>query len=125
VALAALRLAHGTLLVFKPEPLERLYLGPEARRPVARLLARFTGVRDMASGIGGIGAVVTRQGDVEIVALAACCEAADALLALATPGVSTRIRIAAVTSVGAAALGALAGYGLAVERRDRRLVLTS
>jgi hypothetical protein len=121
-ALAALRIVNGLILALRPTWAGRLYLGRGAREPTARLLARFTGARDVVTGIGALAALQSGRGDVEIVASAAVCEALDATVALGSRGVGIRMRLAALTSIGAAVLGAWAALGLSTERRERSAV---
>ena len=118
-ALAALRIVNGLILALRPSWAGGLYLGRGVRQPTARLLARFTGVRDVVTGVSALAALQSGRGDVEIVASAAVCEALDAGVALGSRGVGFRMRLAALTSIGAAGLGAWAAFGLSTERRER------
>jgi hypothetical protein len=54
------RIAVGAALVLIPG-LARLWIGPDARRPAVKLLARALGVRDLALGAAGL--LALRDGD--------------------------------------------------------------
>jgi hypothetical protein len=116
--LAGIRLANGCALLLMPGRTGSLYMGDGAKAPAARAMARFTGVRDITSGIGTFAAVRTRRGDAEVVGAAAVCEAVDAMVGLASGGLAGRFRLAALTSVGAAVIGGVCAVGLALDRED-------
>jgi hypothetical protein len=118
--LAALRILNGCALVVMPGRTGSLYMGAGARAPAARAMARFTGVRDIATGTGTIAAVQLRQADVEMVATAAVVEGVDALIGLASMRLAKRFRILALTSIGAAVVGGVCAVGLALDREEER-----
>lgn len=59
--LALSRVAVGVALVAAPERATAGWLGRDARRPGAQVLARALGIRDLALGIGALAAL--RRGD--------------------------------------------------------------
>jgi len=103
--LAGIRIANGLALVFVPSLPERAYLGPEARLPTARALARFTGIRELVLGVGTALALNMRAHAAEVVAAGALCDAVDAVISLTAPGLVLRTRLASVTAIAGASAG--------------------
>jgi hypothetical protein len=118
-ALAAVRIGNGCLLLLRPALAARLYLGPGGEEPVARVLARFVGARDVLTGGAAVAALLTERNDVEAVATAAAIEGADAGISVVSRGSGWRLRAASVTAIAAAWFGGLAAQGLAAERQVR------
>jgi hypothetical protein len=119
--LAGTRIANGLALVFVPSLPERAYLGSGARPPTARALARFTGIRELVLGVGTALALHARAHEAEVVAAGAVCDAVDAVISLASPGLELRTRLAAVTAIGGASAGLWAASRLTHDRREARL----
>jgi hypothetical protein len=115
--LAGIRIANGLALVFVPSLPERTYLGSGARRPTARALARFTGIRELVLGVGTGLALHSRTHEAEVVAAGAICDAADAVISLASPGLDLRTRLASVTAIAGAAAGFWAAIRLTHDLR--------
>jgi hypothetical protein len=115
--LAGIRIANGLALVFVPSLPERTYLGPGARLPTARALARFTGVRELVLGVGTALALHARAHDAEVVAAGAICDAVDAVISLTSPGLELRTRLAAVTAIAGASAGFWAARRLTHDMR--------
>jgi hypothetical protein len=117
LALSGVRIANGLLLSLAPSAAGALYLGPDASRPTARALARFTGARDVVLGVGAMVGVITRERDVELIAAGAACEGIDFFVSVLSRGLSTRMRIAAPTAAAGAVAGIWAAGHLAADRR--------
>jgi hypothetical protein len=117
--LAAMRIGNGCVLLLSPGLAARLYLGPGGAEPVARVLARFVGARDVLTGGAAVAALLTERNDVEAVATAAVIEGADAGISIVSRGSGWKLRGASVTAIAAAWFGGLAAQGLAAERRVR------
>jgi hypothetical protein len=114
--LAAIRILNGCALVLMPGRTGSMYMGAGARAPAARAMARFTGVRDIATGTGAIAAVQLRRADVEMVATAAVVEGVDAVIGLVSMRLAKRFRLLALSSIGAAVIGGVCAVGLALDR---------
>jgi hypothetical protein len=56
---AAGRAGLGVALLVAPGPIGRRWLGPDARRPAARVALRAMGARDVAIGLGALQALAT------------------------------------------------------------------
>jgi hypothetical protein len=107
------RIAVGAALVLVPG-LGRLWIGPEARRPAVKLLARALGVRDLALGLGVVialdrGAPV--RGWLEAGALADVVDLGATLIAGDAIPDDARKTVAAVAA-GSAAMAALLARAL-------------
>jgi hypothetical protein len=113
------RLLFGVAFISKPELMERVWIGKEARLPGAQLLARAVGARDLALGAGGLQALARGDGSSARpwLAAAAVCDAVDFAATLgAGRGIPRDARngvlvVAAGGSVLSAVAAAAAGRG--------------
>jgi hypothetical protein len=109
--LAGGRVGFGVVLTAAPLRLTRTWLGDDAERTGAQILARSLGARDLALGLG---ALASDRDHVERWVLAGLvADAADLAATLATPSLPRRGRTLGALAAGAgvalgvAALGAL------------------
>ncbi len=115
-ALALGRLAIGAGLLAWPEPIGRAWIGEDAERAGAQLLARAVGVRDLILGALTLH-VIDRPG--VAYRTVATCAVADAVDCAATLAVRQRLPTpAAIGAITLAGGGALAGLGVAIALRD-------
>ena len=115
--LAGIRVANGLVLLLAPQAAEVAYLGPKAGEPTARALSRFTGVRELALGVGALIAIRAGRADAEAVAAGAFCDGVDAVISLVSPGLALRTRLAAPTAAASAVGGLWVARELARGRR--------
>jgi hypothetical protein len=100
------RIAVGAALVLAPG-LARLWIGPDARRPAVKLLARALGVRDLALGAAGL--VALRDGDAAWTRRAFAAQAAaDAVDVAAIVGAGSALPLSKRISGGLLAAGSAA-----------------
>jgi hypothetical protein len=117
LALAAVRIVNGLILVAAPALAELAYLGPGAATPSGRALARFTGVRELALGTLAGFAIPHGKG-AEIVAAGALCDAVDCVISIRSRGVDRRMRLAAPTAGVSALAGLWSASALARAARN-------
>jgi hypothetical protein len=109
------RFLFGVAFISKPQLMEQLWIGKQARLPGAQLLARAVGARDLTVGLGGIQALARDDGSArQWLAAAAVCDAVDVGATLAAgPGIPRDARNGVLIVGGAGALlSALAAAGL-------------
>jgi len=105
--LGAGRASLGAVLLVAPTALTRLWVGPDARLPAARLVAMALGAREVAIGLGTIGAVASGADTRPWLQAGVFSDSVDAAMTLAlreqlpTSGVVLVMTMAS----GAAALG--------------------
>jgi hypothetical protein len=107
------RIAVGAALVLVPG-FARLWIGPDARRPAVKLLARALGVPDLALGLGVVIALdrgVAVRGWLEAGALADVVDLAATLIAGDSIPDDARKTVAAVAA-GSAAMAVLLARAL-------------
>jgi hypothetical protein len=105
-SLAAGRAAIGAACLAAPQPTVRGWIGADASRTGAQLLARALGAREVVLGLGAIAAMQRGRGARAWLAGAALCDATDLTVTLLL-----RDRL---PRPGAALVAALAGGGAAV-----------
>jgi hypothetical protein len=110
------RAVNGLVMVLLPGIVARSLFGKAGANPVVRAVLRLVGIRDLVLGIGAITTVKERTMDAEWVGMGAVADGVDALVMLASPGLPSRARIAALAGAGAATSGLLAARALADER---------
>src|SRR5918994_2454738 len=72
------RFLFGVAFISKPQVMEQLWIGKQARLPGAQLLTRAVGARDLALGLGGLQALTRNDGSARPwLAAAAVCDAVD------------------------------------------------
>ncbi len=109
------RFLFGVAFISKPQLMEQLWIGKQARLPGAQLLARAVGARDLTVGLGGIQALARDDGSArQWLAAAAVCDAVDVGATLAAgPSIPRDARNGVLLVGGAGALlSALAAAGL-------------
>jgi hypothetical protein len=115
------RFLFGVAFISKPQVMEQLWIGKQARLPGAQLLARAVGARDLTLGLGGIQALTHEDGSSARpwLAAAAVSDAVDFGATLAAGrGIprDTRNGVLAVAAAGAVlSVVAAAGLGRGVE----------
>ena len=109
------RFLFGVAFISKPQLMEQLWIGKQARLPGAQLLARAVGARDLTLGLGGLQALARDDSSArQWLAAAAVCDAVDVGATLAAgPSIPRDARngVLIVGGVGAL-LSALAAAGL-------------
>jgi hypothetical protein len=110
------RVVMGLAMLALPGVMLRVMFGRNASTPVARVMARMFGAREVALGVGTITSVKERTQDAEWVSASAMADAVDGLVMAFSPGVPRRSRPAALIGAGAAVLGMQAARALADER---------
>ncbi len=93
---------------------------PGESSPGTRALARMTGARDLALGVGAVTTLKEQTQDAEWVGMGAVCDLADGFALLVTRRLPRRARI---TGLGALATGAVGLY-LAHRLADERAAVT-
>jgi hypothetical protein len=109
------RFLFGVAFISKPQLMEQLWIGKQARLPGAQLLARAVGARDLTVGLGGLQALARDDGSArQWLAAAAVCDAVDVGATLAAgPSIPRDARNGVLIVGGAGALlSALAAAGL-------------
>jgi hypothetical protein len=110
------RLLFGVAFISKPQVMEQLWIGRQARLPGAQLLARAVGSRDLALGLGGMQALARADGSAARpwLAAGAVCDAVDFGATLAAgAGIPRDARNGVLAVAGAGAvLSAVAAAGL-------------
>ncbi len=96
------RVVLGLAAMVAPGPTLQLALGRGAGTPVARAIGRLAGVRDAVIGAGGSIAAGQRSGGGDWLSMMAVCDAFDALVMLATPGLPKRTRVLGLAAAGSA-----------------------
>src|ERR1700741_3225160 len=73
------RFLFGVTFIAKPQLMEQVWIGKQARLPGAQLLARGVGARDLAVGLGGMQALARGDGTSARpwLAAAAVCDVVD------------------------------------------------
>jgi hypothetical protein len=112
--LAAGRTALGVAVLAAPESVTSHWLGEDnASHPAVRYLARSLGVRDLALGVLALRTLEDARVGPQVVA---ACAVADAVDALATVAVSSKLpRVGAIGTVAVAGGAAVVGFYLARE----------
>ena len=110
------RVLFGVAFISKPQLMEQLWIGKQARLPGAQLLARAVGARDLTVGLGGMQALARGDGSSARpwLAAAAVCDAVDfgaTLAAGRTIPRDARNGVLAVAAAGAL-LSAIAAAGI-------------
>jgi hypothetical protein len=105
--LAFVRIALGVVMIVLPGTFGRVFLGPEARRPLTRVLARMLGVRDFALGVATLRSTDNDEGLRAMLQLSAACDTVDALATVVGYRQLPKLRRALVllSAAGAAAIG--------------------
>jgi hypothetical protein len=91
--LARARVGMGLGAMVAPGLTLTVMLGRGVSNPGARAVARLFGVRDGVLGAGGSIAAGQRSGGGDWISMMALCDAFDALVMLATPGLPKRSRL--------------------------------
>lgn len=108
------RIVLGVVASLVPGVVARVAPGDSS--PPTRALARMTGARDLALGVGAVTTLKEQTQDAEWVGMGAVCDLADGIALLATRRLPRRARLA---GVGALATG-VAGLVLARRLADLR-----
>jgi hypothetical protein len=98
----------GLTCIVAPSIVTRVFFG--ANDPNVRAITRFTGIRDLALGVGALTTLKEHTQDAEWVSMGAVSDMVDGVVSIAQPGLKIRAR---VIGVGALALGS---YLLKVSR---------
>jgi hypothetical protein len=110
------RVLFGVAFISKPQLMEQLWIGKQARLPGAQLLARGVGARDLTVGLGGMQALARGDGSSARpwLAAAAVCDAVDLGATLAAgPTIPRDARKGVIVVAGAGALlSAIVAAGL-------------
>jgi hypothetical protein len=77
LAVAAGRVAFGSVFLLAPEPLAAAWVGPRARTPAGRVIARALGARDLLLGVGTLRALQRGHGAAEWMWYCAAADAVD------------------------------------------------
>jgi hypothetical protein len=96
------RVGLGLAAMVSPGITLRVAFGRGADNPGARAVGRLLGVRDAAMGAGCSIAIGQRSGGGDWLSMGALCDAFDALVMLATPGLPKRARLIGVAAAGSA-----------------------
>jgi hypothetical protein len=100
--LARGRVGLGIGAMVAPGPTLAVAFGTGANNPGARTVARLLGVRDAVLGAGGSIAAGQHAGGGDWLSMMALCDAFDALVMLATPGLPKRTRLIGLVAAGSA-----------------------
>lgn len=101
-ALALGRVALGAALIVAPERIARSWIGPAGTERSVEVMARAVGIRDVAIGVGGAAALLSKSGSARDWMLAAAAADTGDLVA-------TLLARDVVPANGVAAVGVLAG----------------
>lgn len=102
--LARGRVGLGLAAMVAPGATLGLTFGRGANNPGARAVGRLLGVRDGVLGAGGSIAVGQHAGGGDWLSMMAVCDAIDAVVMLATPGLPRRARLVGLAAAGSAVL---------------------
>lgn len=100
--IARARVGLGLAAMLAPGATLGLVLGRSATNPGARAVGRMLGVRDSVLGAGGSIAIGQRAGGGDWLSMMALCDAFDAVVMLATPGLPKRARVVGVLAAKSA-----------------------
>ncbi|MGZ4736442.1 MAG: hypothetical protein ACXV8R_12600, partial [Acidimicrobiia bacterium] len=98
------RVGLGLAAMLAPGTTLALIAGRGANGTGARVVTRIFGSRDAAIGAGGSIAVGQRSGGGDWLSMMAMCDAFDAVVMLATPGLPKRARLIGLGAAGSAVL---------------------
>jgi hypothetical protein len=105
---AVSRIAFGSVFLLAPEPLAAAWVGPRARTPAGRVLARALGGRDLLLGVGLLRALNRGSGAAEWLWYGAAADAVDgAVSALDIRGLPWTGRAVAPLALATAVVGAV------------------
>lgn len=100
IILSRARCVIGLTCIVTPSVVSRLFFG--ANDPNVRAITRFTGIRDLALGIGALTTLKEQTQDSEWLSMGAVSDMVDGVVSIAQPGLKLRAR---AIGVGALALG--------------------
>jgi hypothetical protein len=100
--IARARVGLGLAAMVAPGATFGLVLGRSATNPGARAVGRMLGVRDSVLGAGGSIAIGQRAGGGDWLSMMALCDAVDAVVLLAMPGLPKRARLVGVLAAQSA-----------------------
>ena len=98
IILSRARCIIGLSCVVAPSIVSRIFFG--ANDPNVRAITRFTGIRDLAIGVGSLTTLKEQTQDAEWVSMGAISDIVDGVVSMAQPGLKARARV-----IGAGAFG--------------------
>ncbi len=101
IILSRARCVIGLSCIVTPSIVSRIFFG--ANDPNVRAITRFTGIRDLALGVGALTTLKEHTQDAEWVSMGAVSDMVDGVVSMGQPGLKARTR---VIGVGAFGLGA-------------------
>jgi hypothetical protein len=100
--IARARVGLGLAAMVVPGATFGVVLGRSATTPGARAVGRMLGIRDSVLGAGGSIAIGQRAGGGDWLSMMALCDAVDAVVLLAMPGLPKRARVVGVLAAQSA-----------------------
>ena len=98
------RVGLGLGAMLAPGPTLWIMLGKGATNPGARAVGRMLGIRDAVLGAGGSIAIGQRAGGGDWLSMMALCDAVDAVVMLAVPGLPKRARVVGLLAAKSAVM---------------------
>jgi hypothetical protein len=108
IILSRARCVIGLTCIVAPSVVSKVFFN--STTPEIRAITRFTGVRDLALGVGALTNLKEEQQDAEWVSMGAVSDMVDGVVSIAQPGLPVRSRF-----IGVGALG-LGGYLLKLSK---------
>ncbi len=88
----------GLSCIVAPSILGRVFFG--ANDPNLRAVTRFTGIRDLALGVGALTTLKEQTQDAEWLSMGAVSDLVDGVVCIAQPGLKFRARLLGVGALG-------------------------
>jgi hypothetical protein len=117
------RVGLGLAAMVAPGPTLAVVVGGGPSNTGARAMVRMLGVRDSVLGAGGSIAIGQRSGGGDWLSMMALCDAFDALVMLATPGLPKRARLIGVLAAKSAVAHLYLARQIAADERATTPIL--
>lgn len=99
IVLSRARCVIGLTCIVAPSVVSKVFFN--STTPEVRAITRFTGVRDLALGVGALTNLKEEQQDAEWVSMGAVSDMVDGVVSIAQPGLPFRSRFLGVGAFGA------------------------